>query len=95
MQKSLLFALLFCLAKTTLAQTRIIDMHIHCYDSSELNTPSTDHYGNKGSAGANEHLLKTFEAFKKFNIVKAVVQATPTVSPHIVTLSHLRLSSKI
>ena len=61
------------------SQTKIIDMHIHSYTESDFGgrEPATDHYGNKGSANSAMHLSATFAAFKKFNIVKAVVSGNP------------------
>ena len=59
-------------------QTKIIDMHIHCYADGHFVTPASDYYGNKGSLNAEAHRKETFAAFKKFNIVKAVASGTPT-----------------
>ena len=61
------------------SQTKIIDMHIHSYTESDFGgrEPATDHYGNKGAVNAAAHLSATFAAFKKFNIVKAVVSGNP------------------
>ena len=60
-------------------QTKIIDMHIHSYTNSDFGgrEPATDHYGVKGSTNAEKHRIATFEAFKKLNIVKAVVCGNP------------------
>lgn len=59
------------------AQTKIIDMHIHSYDSSTFLHPAVDPSGNKGSLTADAHRNETFAAFKKYNIVKAVVSGSP------------------
>lgn len=61
------------------SQTRIIDMHIHSYTNSDFGErePASDHYGNKGSKDAETHRIATFAAFKKWNIVKAVVSGNP------------------
>lgn len=61
------------------AQTRIIDMHIHSYTDSDFGErePASDYYGNKGSRDAETHRKATFAAFKKFNIVKAMVSGSP------------------
>lgn len=67
----------FCLLAQ--AKTKIIDMHIHSYsknDFGERESPA-DYYGNKGSATAEVHRKATFAAFKKWNIVKAVVSGNP------------------
>lgn len=58
---------------------KIIDMHIHSYTQNDFGErePSADYYGNKGSANAEEHRLETFAAFKKLNIVKAMVSGNP------------------
>jgi len=80
MNKSIL--LLFTLLTAFLfaqSQTKIIDMHIHSYSDSDFGErePATDHYGIKGSKNAEAHRAATFAAFKKFNIVKAVVSGNP------------------
>ena len=61
------------------AQTKIIDMHVHSYtDSYFINGQTqTDYYGKKGSPNAEAHRAETFAAFKKFNIVKAMVSGNP------------------
>ena len=61
------------------SQTKIIDMHIHSYTNSDFGDrePAGDHYGKKGSSNAEAHRLATFAAFKKLNIVKAVVSGNP------------------
>lgn len=60
-------------------QTRIIDMHVHSYTDSDFGErePASDHYGKKGSPNAAAHRLETFAAFKKWNIVKAMVSGNP------------------
>jgi predicted TIM-barrel fold metal-dependent hydrolase len=59
--------------------TKIIDMHIHSYTQSDFGArePDVDHYGVKGSANADIHIAETFEAFKKYNVVKAMVSGNP------------------
>jgi uncharacterized protein len=80
MKKSVIFLLtllhLFLFAN---AQTKIIDMHVHSYNENDFGErqPATDVYGNKGSKNAVEHREATFAAFKKFNIVKAMVSGNP------------------
>lgn len=61
------------------SQTKIIDMHIHSYSNRDFGVrePATDHYGVKGSTNAESHRIATLAAFKKFNIVKAVVSGNP------------------
>lgn len=61
------------------SQTKIIDMHVHSYTQSDFNDrqPPTDYYGKKGSPNAEAHRVETFAAFKKFNIVKAMVSGNP------------------
>ena len=61
------------------SQTKIIDMHIHSYSNKDFGErePATDHYGTKGAANAESHRIATFAAFRKFNIVKAVVSGNP------------------
>jgi len=61
------------------SQTKIIDMHIHSYTNSDYGDreSAADHYGKKGSANAEAHRLETFAAFKKWNIVKAMVSGNP------------------
>jgi predicted TIM-barrel fold metal-dependent hydrolase len=60
-------------------QTRIIDMHIHSYAQSHLDKgkPYIDFYGVNGEANAQKLMTETFEAFKKYNIVKAMVSGSP------------------
>lgn len=78
MQTSFPFLIaLLSLSNMCSAQTKIIDMHIHSYDSSQFNTPSIDYYGNKGASNTNEHFAQTYKAFKKFNIVKALISGSP------------------
>jgi hypothetical protein len=60
------------------AQTKIIDMHIHCYTDSHFAKSASDYYGNKGSLNAEAHRKETFAAFKKFNIIKAMASGSPT-----------------
>jgi uncharacterized protein len=61
------------------SQTKIIDMHVHSYTASDFGErePASDHYGKKGSANAESHRTETFAAFKKWNIVKAMVSGNP------------------
>ncbi len=72
--------LILCFAAFSInAQTKVIDMHIHSYSNTDFGErePAQDHYGVKGSANAEAHRLATFAAFKKYNIVKAVVSGNP------------------
>lgn len=66
----------FLLAQT---KTKVIDMHIHSYSQKDFGErePAADYYGNKGSANAEQHREATFTAFKKWNIVKAMVSGNP------------------
>jgi predicted TIM-barrel fold metal-dependent hydrolase len=66
------------------AKTKIIDMHIHSYTDSDFGErePATDYYGIKGSTNAEVHRAATFAAFKKLNIVKAVVSGNPQSVEH-------------
>jgi hypothetical protein len=76
-----IFILLALLQQVLFAQsqTKIIDMHIHSYSNKDFGErePATDHYGIKGSTNAESHRIATFAAFRKFNIVKAVVRGNP------------------
>ena len=58
---------------------KIIDMHVHSYTQSDFGQrePAADYYGHKGSSNAEAHRIATFAAFKKWNIVKAVVSGNP------------------
>ena len=60
-------------------KTRVIDMHIHSYSQKDFGErePAADYYGNKGSANDQIHRKATFAAFKKWNIVKAIVSGNP------------------
>ena len=64
---------------TAHAQARIIDMHIHSYSDADFGErePASDHYGVRGSTGAETHRLETFAAFEKFRIEKAMVSGNP------------------
>jgi predicted TIM-barrel fold metal-dependent hydrolase len=61
------------------APAKIIDMHVHSYTQSDFGQrePAADYYGHKGSSNAEDHRIATFAAFKKWNIVKAVVSGNP------------------
>ncbi len=74
----LLIALLqLCLSAH--GQLKIIDMHIHSYTQKELDKgkPSTDFYGVKSTDDARKLMVETFNAFKKYNVVKAMVDGSP------------------
>ncbi|MEL4456480.1 amidohydrolase family protein [Lutimonas vermicola] len=80
MNKTILVILAF-LVQLSLAfsQTKIIDMHIHSYSEADFGErePTSDHYGKKGAANSEVHRVETFAAFKKWNIVKAMVSGNP------------------
>lgn len=61
------------------SQTKIIDMHIHAYTQSHLDKgkPYIDYYGIAGTVNAEKLMKETFDAFKTYNIVKAVVSGSP------------------
>jgi hypothetical protein len=59
------------------SQTRIIDMHLHCYSPEVLAEERYDHYGVKGEQDLETHFQETYAAMKKYNIVKAVVSGMP------------------
>jgi hypothetical protein len=75
----LLFLLSFIHFLRVQSQTRIIDVHVHSYTNNDFGErePAIDHYGNRGSKTAEEHRAATVSAFKKFNIVKAMVSGNP------------------
>ncbi|PKQ44262.1 amidohydrolase family protein [Confluentibacter flavum] len=77
--KQTIFLLLAFISFTIHAQTKVIDMHIHSYSDRDFGErePASDHYGVKGSSDAESHRLETFAAFKKLNIVKAIVSGNP------------------
>lgn len=54
-------------------------MHIHSYSETDFGErePTSDYYGEKGAANAEMHRVETFAAFKKWNIVKAMVSGNP------------------
>jgi hypothetical protein len=60
------------------AQTKIIDMHIHSYDSAAFVQPVSDPSGHLSSANANVHFRDTYKALRKFHVVKAVVSGSPS-----------------
>lgn len=61
------------------SQTKIIDMHIHSFTQRELDKgkPFIDFYGVKGTDDAHKLMIETFDAFKKYNVVKAMVDGSP------------------
>jgi len=54
-------------------------MHAHSYSESDFGKreSATDYYGNKGSSDAASHRLATLAAYKKLNVVKAMVSGNP------------------
>ena len=74
---SLVIGSLHCF--TAQCQTKVIDMHAHSYIDSDFGErePATDYYGNKGSSNATAHKVASFAAFKKLNVVKAMVSGNP------------------
>jgi len=50
-------------------------MHIHSFTQSHLEKgkPYIDYYGVNGTVKAEKLMTETFEAFKKYNIVKAMI----------------------
>ena len=57
-------------------QKKIIDMHLHSYSQEWLNTEVFDHYGVKGEQTVDSHLIETYKALQKLNIVKGVVSGS-------------------
>lgn len=78
-KKTILFLILSQNFLFVQSQTKIIDMHIHSYSSKDFGVrePSSDYNGKKGSLNAAIHRIETFAAFKKWNIVKAMVSGNP------------------
>ncbi len=72
--KNILIVLLLAFAQYLGAQNQapIIDMHIHCFGD-EQHPGGKDYYGNRGSESGSIHFTETYDRFKKYNIVKAVV----------------------
>lgn len=80
MNRSILAILAFLVQLSpAFSQTKIIDMHIHSYSEADFGErePTSDYYGKKGAANAEVHRVETFAAFKKWNIVKAMVSGNP------------------
>jgi hypothetical protein len=80
MNRTILITLTFFVQfSLAFSQTKIIDMHIHSYSEADFGErePSTDYYGKEGAANAEVHRVETFAAFKKWNIVKAMVSGNP------------------
>lgn len=77
--KYILSVLCMCCFFITKAQTKVIDMHAHSYTDSDFGErePATDYYGNKGASNASDHRIASFAAFKKMNVVKAMVSGNP------------------
>ena len=82
--KITLIILLAVLAYNVCAQNQapIIDMHVHSYAFDQATVEelkfngNKDFYGNQGSLSKEEHFRDTYERFRKFNIVKAVVSGS-------------------
>ena len=76
---SIVLFILFHICLIVPAQTKIIDMHVHSYSDADFGErePTSDYYGKKGAANAEAHRVETFAAFKKWNIVKAMVSGNP------------------
>lgn len=77
--KYILSVLCMCCFFITKAQTKVIDMHAHSYTDIDFGErePATDHYGTKSSSNARDHRIASFAAFKKMNVVKAMVSGNP------------------
>lgn len=77
--KYILSVLCMCCFFITKAQTKVIDMHAHSYTDIDFGErePATDHYGIKSSSNARDHRIASFAAFKKMNVVKAMVSGNP------------------
>lgn len=58
------------------AQQKIIDMHIHSYTAEHFRFVPKDPSGIAGAPNDTAHFKATYAAFKKYNIVKAVVSGT-------------------
>lgn len=54
-------------------------MHAHSYSANDFGVrePAADYYGKKGSPDAESHRSATFAAFRKWNILKAMVSGNP------------------
>lgn len=78
-RKSLFFLFFLLPSLFAQSQTKIIDMHVHSYTDKDFGErePASDYYGKKGSRNAEEHRSATFAAFKKWNIVTAMVSGNP------------------
>ena len=79
MRKHLLtfLTLLFPFLAIRAQQTRIIDVHIHCYDETRFGHPMPDVAGCKSSKNADVHFRETYAALRKAGVVKAVVSGSP------------------
>lgn len=77
--KLILLSVLFYSCSSEQYNGKIIDMHVHSYTQSDFGErePAADHYGNKGSSNADQHMMATFDAFKHLNVSKAAVSGNP------------------
>lgn len=75
-QKLLILLVIFNSCTSDQRPEKIIDMHIHSYEAEEFINNATDHYGNKAAVNFETHFSESYESFKKYNIVKAVVSGT-------------------
>lgn len=67
------FSFLFTKAQ----QRKIIDMHIHSYDSASFVHPIDDPSGHPSSENAAVHFKDTYKALQTFHVAKAVVSGSP------------------
>lgn len=80
MQKTILVFLpfIFSFLSPKAQQQKIIDVHLHSYDSSHFNHPAPDIAGVRSSKRSTEHFSETYAALHKVGVVKAVISGSPS-----------------
>ena len=63
---------------TKAQSSKVIDVHIHCYDSARFTYPAPDVAGCKSSKNARLHFNNTYAALRKAGVVKAVISGSPS-----------------
>jgi uncharacterized protein len=77
-KQSAALAIALCMALSAGSQTRVIDMHLHCYDTGAFREQTLNYYGELGSPDAIGHFRSTYASMKRNHIIKAVVSGTPS-----------------
>ncbi|WP_343522810.1 amidohydrolase family protein [Pedobacter sp.] len=74
----LLIPFIFSFLYSKAQQQKIIDVHIHCYDSNRFTYPAPDIAGVQSSKQTTEHFKDTYAALRRTGVVKAVISGSPS-----------------